>query len=136
MGYYTAANKLNIHGATSCELQRKGASIAFVFKLNGLSFLLLLVHFRANQINFERYVGNVIFRHVNALKDSVELSLKNNSGPVHTYTFTFCNGEYEVCDVTAYESTRLRSSTRRGENSVFKSIHFGKRFRMYAFRIT
>ena len=45
-------------------------------------------------------------------------------------------GEYEVCDVTVYESMRLRPSTRRRENSVFKSIHFGKRFRMYAFRIT
>ena len=44
--------------------------------------------------------------------------------------------EYEVCDVTVYESMRLRPSTRRRENSVFKSIHFGKRFRMYAFRIT
>ena len=45
-------------------------------------------------------------------------------------------GEYEVCDVTVYEIMRLRPSTRRRENSVFKSIHFGKRFRMYAFRIT
>ena len=44
-------------------------------------------------------------------------------------------GEYEVCDVTVYESMRLRPSTPRRENSVLKSIHFGKRFRMYAFRI-
>ena len=45
-------------------------------------------------------------------------------------------GEYQVCDVTVYESMRLRPSTRRRENGVFKSIHLGKRFRMYAFRIT
>ena len=45
-------------------------------------------------------------------------------------------GEYEVCDVNVYESMRLRPFTRRRENSVFKSIHFGKRFRMYAFRRT
>ena len=44
--------------------------------------------------------------------------------------------EFEVCDVTVYESMRLRPSTRRRESSVLKSIHFEKCFRIYAFRVT
>ena len=46
-------------------------------------------------------------------------------------------GEYEVCDVTVYERMRLRPSLHGNvKTALFKSIHFGKRFRTYAFRIT
>ena len=41
-----------------------------------------------------------------------------------------------VYDQGAPSAPCLRPSTRSRENSVFKSIHFGKRFRMYASRIT
>ena len=44
--------------------------------------------------------------------------------------------EYDVCDVSVYESMRFRPSTRTRKNSVFKIIRFSKRFRMLAFRVT
>ena len=44
--------------------------------------------------------------------------------------------ENKVCGVAVYESMRVSPSSRRRDFSVFKSIHCGKRFQMYAFRVT
>ena len=37
---------------------------------------------------------------------------------------------------SVYENVRLRPSTRRRINGVFKFIHFGERFRIYAFTVS
>ena len=37
---------------------------------------------------------------------------------------------------SVYENIRLRPSTRRRINGVFKFIHFGERFRIYAFTVS
>ena len=37
---------------------------------------------------------------------------------------------------SGYEDIRLRPSTRRRKNGVFKFIHFGERFRIYAFTVS
>ena len=37
---------------------------------------------------------------------------------------------------SVYQNIRLRPSTRRRINGVFKFIHFGERFRIYAFTVS